>query len=75
MYPILDTRVLIQNGVKLFYFACICWRSLRALLIQNGVKPVLIKLDVSMCLRALVLWSDRDTCTAFKFKKAVALHL
>ena len=38
MYPILDTRVLIQNGVKLFYFACICWRSLRALLIQNGVK-------------------------------------
>ena len=38
MYPILDTRVLIQIGVKLQIYAVAPSLGLRALLIQIGVK-------------------------------------
>lgn len=40
MYPILDTRVLIQKDVKLQYLSNKSFTGLRALLIQNGMFKI-----------------------------------
>ena len=55
MYPILDTRVLIQIGVKLFSSIIVTLLCLRALLIQIGVKHFLQQKGSEIGLRALLI--------------------
>ena len=55
MYPILDTRVLIQIGVKLEHIDNVVPNCLRALLIQIGVKHAAFFVCVQARLRALLI--------------------
>ena len=75
MYPILDTRVLIQIGVKLKRTEAKEYLSLRALLIQIGVKLNRENGTKRKCLRALCLCSDRDTGIVLIFFKISRLIL
>ena len=60
--------MLIQIGVKLDIGSGFSLGSLRALLIQIGVKQFSIPFTTYVGLRALVLWSDRDTYKFLIFK-------